>query len=235
MTTIITKDVTIHSGNVKIPGFFCLPTGRGSFPVVIVFHGSDGFKPNHAEIAETLAGEGFAALAPTWFGGDPARPHWDDVRPHDIQTVVFWLKQQSKIDLARLGLIGFSRGGGLAVILGTLIPMVRAIVNYFGYVSWKSENREFSYLRLNPNNPLDFVKKLSCPILSLHGDQDTVVSVENTFHLDQMCRRYGVEHHIVLYPGVDHSFVWPGDKYNKNAHRDSWSRTLQFLMEQLID
>jgi carboxymethylenebutenolidase len=234
MDKIITKEITLQAGDVKIPGFFCLPAGRGPFPVVIVFHGSDGFKLNHAEIARKLAREGFAALAPTWFGGDPARPHWDAVRPEDIFVTVSWLKQDTAVDINRLGLMGFSRGGGLAVIFGALIPETKAIINYFGYVSWGSEIEEFSYLPLNPDDPLDFVQRMPCPILSFHGDQDTVVSVENTLRLDQVCRRYRAEHQYVLYPGVNHSFVWPGDKYNKNAHCDSWEKAIKFLKTLLV-
>ena len=233
MTTIISKDVTIHSGDVKIPGFFCSPAGRGSFPVVIVFHGSDGFKSNHAGIAKKLAREGFSSLAPKWFGGDPVRPHWDDIRPEDIQGIVLWLKQQSNINVNRLGLMGFSRGGGLAVILGALIPKVKAIVNYFGYVSWKLARKEFFYLLSNSDDPLDVVQNISCPILSFHGDRDTVVPLENTLKLDRVCRRFGVAHQSVTYPGVNHSFVWPGDKYNKNAHLDSWEKTLEFLKKHI--
>lgn len=234
MGKIITKEITLKAGNVKIPGFLCLPEAMGPFPIVMVFHGSDGFKPNHAEIAEKLAKEGFAALAPTWFGGDPARPHWDTVRPDDILAAVSWLRRQSKIDLNHLGLMGFSRGGGLAVIFGALIPETKAIVNYFGYVSWKAEFEEFSYLPLNPDDPLDFVQRIPCPILSFHGDRDTVVSLENTLRLDQVCQRYRVGHQYVLYPGVNHSFVWPGDKYNKDAHLDSWERALRFLKAKLM-
>ena len=234
MATIITKNVMIQAGDVKIPVFFCIPAEGDSLPVLIVFHGSDGFKSNHAEIAKKLASEGIAALAPTWFGRDPARPHWDDLRPEDIFSVVSSLKGQSRIDTDRLGLMGFSRGGGLAVIFGALIPKIKAIVNYFGYVSWKSENNEFSYLLSNPKDPLDLVQKIPCPILSFHGDHDTVVSVENTIHLDQVCRRYGTRHHYVLYPGVDHSFVWPGDRYNKDAHHDSWDKAILFLKAQLL-
>ena len=89
------REITLKTGNVKIPGFFCLPEGMGPFPIIVVFHGSDGFKPNHAEIAKKLAKEGFAALAPTWFGGDPARPHWDAVRTEDIFVVVSCLKKES--------------------------------------------------------------------------------------------------------------------------------------------
>jgi dienelactone hydrolase len=55
MDKIITKEITLQAGDVKIPGFFCLPAGRGPFPVVIVFHyfnkfeqfHVDGYKSNH--------------------------------------------------------------------------------------------------------------------------------------------------------------------------------------------
>ena len=132
MGRIITKEITLQAGDVKIPGFFCVPEGTGLFPVVVIFHGSDGFKTNHAEIAKRLAQQGFAALAPTWFGGDPARSHWDALRPEDIFAVMSWLKQNSAVDSNRLGSIGFSRGGGLALIFGFLIPQTKAIINYFG-------------------------------------------------------------------------------------------------------
>jgi dienelactone hydrolase len=34
-------------------------------------------------------------------------------------------------------------------------------------------------------------------------------------------------------PGVNHSFIWPGDKYDRKAHLDSWDKTLQFLKTSL--
>jgi dienelactone hydrolase len=47
------------------------------------------------------------------------------------------------------------------------------------------------------------------------------------------CEKYGVGHTVILYPDLDHSFIWPGDKYNKKAHLDSWGKTLQFLNTNL--
>lgn len=233
MGPIITKKITRYAGEVKIPVFFCLPAGRGPFPVVIVLHGSDGFKPNHAEIAKKLAKEGFAALAPTWFGGDPARLHWDAFRPEDILATVSWLKKEAAVDASCLGFMGFSRGGGLALILGSLIPETKAIVNYFGFTSWGAERGDFSHLPLNKDALLDFVQRIAGAILSFHGDQDAVVSVDNTYRLDKACRRFHVEHQYVIYSGVDHSFIWPGDKYDQKAHLDSWQKTLQFLRQHL--
>ena len=77
---IIKKDILIQAGQARMPGLFYRPPGTGPFPAVVVFHGSDGYKPNHGGVAHRLAGEGFAALAPAWFGEDPARAHWDEIR-----------------------------------------------------------------------------------------------------------------------------------------------------------
>lgn len=230
---LLRKTITYAAGGINVPGFFCMPQGRSSCPAVIVLHGSDGFKPNHEAIALRLANEGFAALAPSWFGGASTRSHWRALRAEDILQSVDFLKHQPSVDAGTLGLIGFSRGGGLALIMASMIPQVKAVVNYFGLVFWKGGLAEFDHLPLNPSQPLDFIRNLYCPVLSFHGKDDTVVSAENTMKLDVACKKYGVEHRYVLYPGVDHSFVWPGDKYNQNAHQDSWELTLEFLKTHL--
>mgnify|MGYP001816277176 CR=1 FL=1 len=231
---IIKKNILIQAGRARIPGHFCHPPGKGSFPAVVVFHGSDGYKPNHGGVAHRLAREGFAALAPAWFGEDPARAHWDEIRAEDILRIFDWLENEVSVNAGLLGLIGFSRGGGLALVSASLIPNIRAVVNYFGLTSWKGGLEEFPHLPLRKEDPLHFAREVSCPILSFHGDQDTVVPIENTYLLDHACRRFGVKHDSVIYPGVNHSFVWPGDKYNQKAHLDSWDRALRFLRQNLF-
>ncbi len=230
---IIKKEMTCRAGETKIPGLFYKPDGKGPFAVVIVLHGSDGFKSNHAAIARKLAEAGFASLALTWFGASAERAHWDNVRPTDLLTGVSWLKESPEVDCSRLALIGFSRGGGLALIMGSLIPETRAVVNYFGLTSWEKGMAEFRHLPLNPSEHLDFVRNLPCPVLTFHGTRDTVVSVEDTLQLDLACQKYGLDHTVVLYPDTDHSFIWPGDKYNRDAHADAWHKTLLFLKTHL--
>ena len=227
--------VAIKSGDVTIPGFFCRPSGSGPFPALIFFHGTDGFQPTHRKLARELAHEGYAVLIPEWFGGKlPRRLSWDMLPPADLRTLGLWIRKLQEVDGRRLGLMGASRGGGLALYAGSVIPEVRAIVNYFGLTSWPGGMESFCRLPLNPDNHLDFLQKIVCPILSFHGDRDTIVGVKNTFLLDQTCQRFGIEHHYTIYPGVDHSFIWSGNpRYNRDAHRDSWIKTLDFLKTQL--
>lgn len=234
MNQIQSETILTPAGDITIPGFYSRPAGPGPLASVIVLHGSDGFKPNHAAIAGKLAAAGLAAYAPTWFAPGTARPHWDSLRPEDITTAVADFQSRLDIDPGRTGLMGFSRGGGLALFFGTLLPGVQAIVNYFGLTDWTGGLAELPRLPLNHEEPLDFIRRLPCPVLSFHGDQDTVVPASNTRNLDQACRRYGVPHRAVIYPGVDHSFIWEGgDKYDKSAHHDSWRQAVAFLKHQL--
>lgn len=230
---LLAQPISYPAGSISVPGFLCLPRGSSASPVVIVLHGSDGFKPNHEEIARKLAAEGFATLALSWFGGTSARSHWSELRAGDILQSIAFLKQQSSVDANKLGLLGFSRGGGLALIMASLLPQTRAVVNYFGLTAWRGGLQEFDHLPINQSEPLDFIRNLSCPVLSFHGTQDSVVSVENTLVLDRACKKYGVDHRYILYPDVNHSFVWPGDKYSRKAHLDSWELTLAFYKNHL--
>ena len=231
--TLPPRQISYPTGDTSVPGILYLPDDRAACAAVIVFHGSDGFKPNHEMIARKLAQEGFAALVLTWFGGASSRPLWRSVRADDILQAVALLEQQAVVDADRLGLIGFSRGGGLALIMAALIPQTKAVVNYFGLTAWKAGLEEFGHLPLNESEPLDFIRKLRCPVLSFHGERDTVVPVDNTIELDTACKKYGVDHRYILYPGVNHSFIWPGDKYDIAAHRDSWEKTLKFFKQNL--
>ncbi len=229
----IREKISYPAGDISVSGYLCLPKNQSACAAVIILHGSDGFKPNHETIARKLAGEGFAALALTWFGAAPPRAHWSEVHAEDIMQAVVYLEHLSTVDADRLGLIGFSRGGGLALIMASLIPQTKAVVNYFGLTAWQGGLEEFYHLPLDKSEPLGFIENLSCPILSFHGKKDTVVPADNTIELDTACQKYGVEHRYILYSGVNHSFIWPGDKYNQKAHLDSWNRTLKFFKKRL--
>ena len=227
------QSISYPAGDINVPGYLCLPLVQSDCAPVIIFHGSDGFKPNHAMIARKLAGEGYAALALTWFGGDAVRTQWSEVRADDILPAVDFLKRLPGVDTDRLGLIGFSRGGGLALVMASLIPQTKAVVNYFGLTTWRGGLEEFSHLPLSKSEPLDFIEQLACPVLSFHGEDDSVVPAANTLAVDAACKKFGIDHRYILYPGVNHSFIWPGDKYNQEAHQDSWHRALEFFKKLL--
>ena len=96
------EDISYPAGDINVPGCLCLPQDQTDCAPVIIFHGSDGFKPNHEMIARKLAGEGFAALALKWFGGASPRSQWSEVRADDILQAVAFLKQLPKTAVGKI-------------------------------------------------------------------------------------------------------------------------------------
>ncbi len=123
---------------------------EGLFPAVVVIHGGAWRQGNKADV-RAIAGEftkrGYVAVAPQY------RFCPKDVFPaqvHDVKAAVRWIKSNAKkyrIDPERIGAIGFSAGGHLALMLGLTSPSdglegdvsagapdsrIKAVVNYFG-------------------------------------------------------------------------------------------------------
>jgi ABC-2 type transport system ATP-binding protein len=115
-----------------------LPTGRsGPVPAVLLAHGFGGSKESVRTDAEELAGLGYAVL--TWtargFGRSTGQIHLNspDHEVRDAQRLLDWLARRPEIrtDAAgdpRVGVVGGSYGGALALLLAGQDPRVDAIV-----------------------------------------------------------------------------------------------------------
>ena len=124
--------------------------GDGPFPAVVVIHGGAWRQGNKADMRPILpqfAQRGYVAISPQYrFCPKDAFP----AQVYDVKAAVRWLKSNAKkfkVDPDRLGAIGFSAGGHLALMLGLTGPAdgmegevsagapdsrVKAVVNYFG-------------------------------------------------------------------------------------------------------
>lgn len=114
--------------SVTLPGVKDCPIVGEKLPLVVVSHGNGGSFVGHHDTAEILADAGFVVAAinhPGNTASDMSRA--EDLteiveRPTDIKRLTDFMLSASpaaaKIDPARIGLFGFSRGGytGLAVI-----------------------------------------------------------------------------------------------------------------------
>ncbi len=153
--TVAFNDVAYaHVGNQTLMTDMVLPGpgfGPGPFPAVLVIHGGawkGGDKADNRPILEQLARRGFVAVSPQYrFCPENRFP----AQIHDLKAVVRWLKDHAatyRVDPDRLGAVGFSSGGHLAMLLGLTDPddglelpglpgdgpdtRIRAVVNYFG-------------------------------------------------------------------------------------------------------
>jgi len=114
-------------------GRFFRPATGGPVPGVLVLGGSDGgLAPYVMREAALLARHGFAALALAYFyiGSLPYR--LAGIPLEYFGGAIRWLKDQPSVLGDRLGVLGTSRGGELALLLGTHYPELEAVVSYAG-------------------------------------------------------------------------------------------------------
>lgn len=119
---------TIDLDNIALPGVKDCPIQGDKLPLVVISHGSGGSFVGHHDTAETLADAGFVVAAINHPGNTATDMSRNlDLsefieRPTDIKRLIDFMLGASpaaaKIDPARIGSFGFSRGGytGLVVI-----------------------------------------------------------------------------------------------------------------------
>jgi ABC-2 type transport system ATP-binding protein len=135
--------ITVRTGpaddqTVALDTRFYLPRDRGGrVPAVLLAHGFGGTKESVSDDAESLAERGYAVL--TWtaqgFGASTGQIHLDspDYEVKDAQRLLDWLAARPEVRLdatgdPRVGVVGGSYGGGLALLLAGQDPRVDAIV-----------------------------------------------------------------------------------------------------------
>jgi ABC-2 type transport system ATP-binding protein len=126
-----------------------LPSGDAKAPAVLLGHGFGGTKNSVSDDAESLADRGYAVL--TWtargFGSSGGEIHLDspDYEVKDAQRLLDWLATQPRVqtDAAgdpRVGVVGGSYGGALALLLAAQDPRVDAIVPL---ITWNDLGKAF--------------------------------------------------------------------------------------------
>ncbi|MFC0008071.1 alpha/beta fold hydrolase [Micromonospora siamensis] len=149
--------VTVRSGPagdepITLDTTFYLPDGASAgakVPAVLLAHGFGGTKDSVRSDAEDLVARGYAVL--TWtargFGRSGGQIHLDnpDYEIRDGQRLLDWLAARPEIrtDSAgdpRVGVVGGSYGGGLALLLAAQDPRVDAIVPM---ITWNDLSRAF--------------------------------------------------------------------------------------------
>jgi dipeptidyl aminopeptidase/acylaminoacyl peptidase len=127
-----------------------------------------------------------------------------------LWDVVSLVANQPSVDGERIGLLGFSLGGYLALSLACIHPRIRAVAEYFGGL---------------PREIHPFMRRLP-PTLILHGDADTVVPVAEAYSLQKALEERKVPYEMQIYPGEGHDFT-------PEVRADADSRMHAFLQKYL--
>ena len=230
---MIKRSFTLEVGDGEhVDGEVRLPAGPPPRAAVVIVHGFKGFKDwaFFPHVAEELAAEGFAAVTFNFSRNGVVRAapmEFTDLERFATNTFSREVAELRRVIDAtlggevsgrphrRVGLLGHSRGGGTAILVGAQDPRIEALVTW-GAVStfdrWSKETvaewREAGRLhvlngRTGQQMPLDSTlledyernrgaldimesaRHLTMPWLIVHGDQDTTVLPDDAHRLVQ--------------------------------------------------
>ena len=194
---------------------------------MVVIHEVFGLNENIRDITRRFADSGYAAFAVDLFTGrnravcmarfmgGMLRGEHEPFGVGDLKKALTVLGEQSGVDAARLGAIGFCIGGGYALAWACNDERLKAIAPYYG---------------ANPR-PLSAVAR-SCPVVGSYPEKD--FTARSARKLDRELARRGVPRDVKIYPGARHSFFNDrGRTYDPAAAEDAWRRTLAFFAQHI--
>jgi dienelactone hydrolase len=106
------------------------PAGDGPFPTVLVVGGSAGREVFSGQCAALLAGHGYASLALSYFAAEGLPRDLVGIPLEYFARAIGWLRARPFARGDGVAVVGRSRGGELALLLGATFPDVRAVVGY---------------------------------------------------------------------------------------------------------
>jgi len=235
--------VMIKGSQRTIPATVTLPEGPGPFPFVVMYHGTGS---NRHE-----AGNGYDLLAPKLAEAGIASARFDfagsgdspvDYKEYtfasgvaDGEDVIAYMRGLAEVDDARLGLLGWSQGGTIAMLAASRSGDVKSVVTWAGALDMRNafselyaeaEKNGFAVMTFDWRTPLnlslewfnqarstDVAAELADykgAILAIAGDKDTVVPPETTAAI--VAAAGGTDKLKSLIAGADHTFnIFSGD------------------------
>jgi carboxymethylenebutenolidase len=227
-------DIALPGSEVKLHTWVSYPERADKAPVVIVIHEIFGMSDWVRSVADSLAGEGFIAVAPDLlsgfgpdgggtesFKGDSMRAAFGKLTADEL-TKRLNAARDYGIALpsatAKSASIGFCWGGGASFSYATRQPKLNAAVVFYGVPPAK-----------------DAMANIQCPVLGCYGKNDSRISSTvdaTTKAMTDLHKTY--DPHI--FDGAGHGFLRQQDGQNGanlKAAGAAWPLTITLLKQSL--
>ncbi|MBN8595443.1 MAG: alpha/beta fold hydrolase [Anaerolineae bacterium] len=134
------QEIVLTSGTFELPATLSLPAGEGTFPAVVIVHGSGpndrdgtlGLNKPYRDLAQGLASQGIAVLRydkRTYVYREPIPGFTvDDEVTNDALAAIALLRGNDRIDSARIFVIGHSLGAMFALRIAERDPALAGAV-----------------------------------------------------------------------------------------------------------
>ncbi|MCW5876670.1 MAG: dienelactone hydrolase family protein [Anaerolineales bacterium] len=219
--------IEFPSNSHQTPGYLVLPEGPGPFPGVVAIQEWWGLVGHIKSVADRLAAEGYAVLAPDLYHGQVASEP-DEARKlsmalnraqaiAEIQAAAGYLRGLEGAN-GKVGVVGWCMGGGLALSTAAASDTIDAAVCFYG-------------------RPLEAndTARLQTPVLGLYGELDGGIPVSIVNDFEKQLQTAGVPHAIHIYAGAGHAFFNEDrpQAYHPEAAAEAWAQTLAWFGKHL--
>ena len=215
------------SGDIK--AYLARPKASKRYPAVIIIHENRGLQPHILDVNRRMAKEGFLALAPDGLSPLGGTPENDVTKAISMigqlnseQTVKNFVAavkylETNPLSNGKVGCTGFCWGGAMTNQVAVNAPTLKAAVPYYG------------------RQPVaEDVAKIKAPILAHYAENDPGID-QGIPAFEEALKKAKIEYQIFIYPGTQHAFNndTNPDRYNEQAAKLAWKRTVDFLKEKL--
>jgi len=230
---LVSTDVQYPGKGGTIYGYLTRPSAAGKYPAIVIISDNAGLGDHFRDVGRRYAKEGYLALVPDVLsrqgGTAKANPKGtglsnirelapDAAMTEDIEADFGYLRSLSEVRTDRLGLTGFCWGGDMAFRAATQVRGLKALVVYY----------------TRSPQPLELLKNLEAPVLAHYGGEDSAVN-QGIPATEEAMKKYNKSYTYKIYPGARHAFFHDGrpDRYNPEAAKEAWGRTLEFFKKNL--
>lgn len=236
-------EVTIPSGDFKMPIYRAMPQGKRDLPVVLVISEIFGVHEYIADTCRRFAKQGYLAIAPELFArqGDPtsfgtiqelqreiiAKTPDSEVLG-DLDAALAWAGANGG-NLGKVGITGFCWGGRIVWLYAAHSRQLKAGVAWYGRLNGDTT-------QLQPRHPIDLAAQLKAPVLGLYGGKDTGIPLEA---VDKMKAALAAANNpaanaskFIIYPESGHAFHADyRPSYREADAKDGWQKCLAWFKE----
>jgi carboxymethylenebutenolidase len=208
-------------------GYLAIPLDAGDEPLaaVLMVHEWWGLNGEIAEMADKLAAEGYVVLAPDTYRGNlattvPGALYLRITAPADrvdadMRAAFDYLAAQPNVDAARIGVMGFCYGGGVALRHAIDNPQIAGTINLYGDTV---------------DDPAAFGALLTSgrSVLGIFGEHDQQIPVSEVEAFERALDEANIPHEVTIYQEMLHAFVNPAGIAAGGAPADAWAQILSY-------
>jgi carboxymethylenebutenolidase len=226
---LYTEDIIYQGETGEVKAYLARPKKKKKYPAVIVIHENKGLQPHIKDVNRRMAAEGFLSIAPDALspvGGTPegnvdeATKKLRELDPEktikNLVAAVKYLKTHPQSN-GKVGCTGFCWGGAMTNNVAVNAPDLDAAVPYYGSC---------------PKN--EDVPKIKASLLAHYASDDERIN-GGIEAFEKALKEAGTDYRIFIYPGTKHAFNndTNADRYNAEAAKLAWTRTVEFFKDKL--